>query len=147
MKEKILETFRKLPDKHEYLKVSAGVDTKNPDLWVKENILESPLPVQEMFYKQLTEDYDKIEQKIQEKKRQLEWELGCKAAKEDCLKKLHETDWTQLPDVPLDQKEKRAYREYRKWLRRKYKNVENKIDNNFKVMDYETWKESYDLYN
>ena len=147
IEENILEAFSKLPDKHAYLKQITGKFEPNPDLWVKQNILQSPKPVQQAFYKQLTEDYEKIAEKIKAEKKQKEWEINCKQVKATCLKKLQETDWTQLPDVPLSQKEKKSYREYRKWLRRKYKDVETNKNSENKVINYEEWKKAYDLYN
>lgn len=147
MKDEILEVFSKLPDKHAYLKQVTGKYEQNPDLWVKENILQSPLPVQEAFYRQLTEEYGIIADKIEVEKKEKEWKLTCKQVKASCIRKLQESDWTQLPDAPLSQKEKKAYREYRKWLRKKHKDVETNKDSDSKVIDYKEWKKSYDLYN
>jgi hypothetical protein len=144
MKDKILEAFKKLPDKHEYLKVYAGVDAKNPDLWVKENILESPLPVQEMFYRQLTDEYDAMMEKVRKRHEQLQFEIDCKIAKELSLRYLKETDWTQLPDAPLSQNEKMIYRRYRAWLRKRPKEIEQDAKGNRQVFKFEEWRKIYE---
>lgn len=150
MEEKILEAFNKLPDKHAYLNQITGKHETNPDLWVKQNILQSPEPVQQAFYKQLTEDYEKIAKKIEAERKEREWEIACKQMQVTCLKKLQETDWTQLADAPVDQKERKAYRKYREYLRKKYKQAKQDKYNGQeigKIQDYKDWKRSYDLYN
>lgn len=143
MKDKILEAFKKLPDKHAYLKQITGNYETNPDLWVKENILQSPEPVQKAFYKQLTEDYEQIAAKIKANKIKKDWEIACIRIEDECKKALNLTDWTQLPDAPITQQEKREYREYRKWLRNKYKRIKDKLDTNYNVFKFKEWKKIY----
>jgi hypothetical protein len=52
---------------------------------------------------------------------------------------LKETDWTQLPDVPLEQKEKKAYRKYREYLRNLPSDIElGRLKQ--ELLKYKEWK-------
>ena len=55
-------------------------------------------------------------------------------------KRLRETDWTQLPDVPITTKLRGVYREYRKYLRNKPTDYKDETVKDWKIQDFEEFK-------
>lgn len=56
---------------------------------------------------------------------------------------LKESDWSQLPDVDLDRKEKEDYRKYRKYLRNLPELYKTKVVDKLEVLDMVAYKKSY----
>jgi hypothetical protein len=52
---------------------------------------------------------------------------------------LKETDWTQLPDVPIEASEKKFYRKYREYLRKLPNNLRGG-NSSLRLMEYPEWK-------
>lgn len=87
----------------------------NAELWFKQNVLSSKEG--ELVLKSL-EEYDK------KRLKQIDIEKTRKIKKDPWIhirternSLLHNTDWTQLADAPIESKTKKLYREYRKYLR------------------------------
>ena len=87
----------------------------NADLWFKQNILSSKEG--EKLLKSL-EEYDKERlRKIQiEKTRAYKKDQWAEVRKRRNII-LQSTDWSQLADAPIDSAKKKAYRNYRQYLR------------------------------
>lgn len=51
-------------------------------------------------------------------------------------KRLFETDWTQLPDVDLSDKEVQEFRMYRKYLRNIMHNIDDPLSFSFEDINY-----------
>jgi len=56
---------------------------------------------------------------------------------------LKDTDWTQLPDVPLEASEKKFYRKYREYLRKLPNNL-RKGNSSLRLMDFQEWEKWVD---
>lgn len=60
-----------------------------------------------------------------------------RAFNEKRLELLKETDWTQLPDVPVTTQERQLYRKYREYVRSKKNNYKDENIHTWKILSYE----------
>jgi hypothetical protein len=61
--------------------------------------------------------------------------------REERNKLLQKTDWTQLPDVTMSQKERLLYRKYRNYLRDKPKDYKDDNIQTWKILSFEEFKQ------
>jgi len=104
--------FKALGDLSEFLSV-ASPEFRDPEVYLQKLILEEP-------------DLVLAEKRVATLEKVTSQAKGVKVNKDaiklqklriDRLEALRNTDWTQLPDVPLTSEEKKAFREYRVYLR------------------------------
>lgn len=81
-----------------------------------------------------------IEDNLGMERTRLMWD----ALREDRLKVLKDTDWTQIADNQMDTKTRQLYREYRQFLREYPKQYNNDSIEIYKIVTFEEWK---DLFN
>ena len=84
------------------------------------------------------EKYYKIAIDREYKERSVECWIEFKEERNNLLQK---TDWTQLPDVGLDQKERMFYREYRKYLRNKTKDYRDDNIQKWTILSFKEFKQ------
>lgn len=61
------------------------------------------------------------------------------ALAKEIKKKLKDTDWSQLADAPIDTKERKIYREYRQYVRKKEKDYNEETIKNWKILTYKEY--------
>ena len=122
----------------EILKVAAP-RFKDPDVYLQELILD--------------EENEKIADKRlcvlegllqQSKASKMEVELERVRIERDRMLAL--SDFSQLPDVPLTNGEKKAYRQYRRYLRELPVLIERGQVTEFKVMDFKAWEHNKPIF-
>ena len=134
LREWLIQRFRALGDISSILLVSAP-EYRDPEVYLKKLIVE------EVDLKIAEKRVNILEKVIAESK-------GVKENKDAIrLQKLRierteilaNTDWTQLPDVPLSQSEKKDMREYRAFLRELPQMIERKQYIQWNVPTFSEW--------
>lgn len=64
-----------------------------------------------------------------------------KAFKEKRLEILRDTDYTQLPDVPITTEQRKIYRVYREYVRNKKNNYKDENIHEWKILTFEEFKQ------
>jgi len=123
----IAERF--LAPEHKKLIVEEKIETK----------LNSKKEEIEIKYYKIKPLYHFMEDNLGLKRTVIMWE----ALREDRLKVLYETDWTQIADNQMDSKNRQLYREYRQYLRDLPLGYNDESIERYRIMSFEEWKEFF----
>lgn len=124
------ERFEAIEDIEELLSVAAP-QYRDPEVYFKELIEEADEKIAEKRLRVL----ENLKAETEEDKLQLTLDR----VKRERLQLLIDTDWTQLPDAPVEPSVKKEYRKYRQYLRDAPMLVgSNKVRET--VMDFSEWR-------